>query len=110
MMERVMAGVDRNGLLVVLICRLSYPVPYGVSNYLFGLTGIKLRDIAVGTALGGAPVYAGWVAAGARPDWIGRWEFWAVVVGANLLILGPLLIRSMRAAARRPRPEERRAG
>src|SRR3712207_3199624 len=62
MMERVMAGVDRNGLLVVLICRLSYPVPYGISNYLFGLTGIRLREIAVGTALGGAPVYAGWVA------------------------------------------------
>ena len=108
MMERVMAGVDRNGLLVVLICRLSYPVPYGISNYLFGLTGIKLRDIAVGTALGGAPVYAGWVAAGARPDWIGRWEFWAVVIGVNLLILGPLLIQSMRSSssAEGPRPEE----
>ena len=107
MMERVMAGVDRNGLLVVLVCRLSYPVPYGISNYLFGLTGIKLREIAIGTALGGAPVYAGWVAAGARPEWMRRWEFWTIVIGVNLLILAPLLIRSMRASsAAGPRPEE----
>ena len=107
MMERVMAGVGRNGLLVVLICRLSYPVPYGISNYLFGLTGIKLREIAIGTALGGAPVYAGWVAAGARPEWMRRWEFWAIVIGVNLLILAPLLIRSMRSSSTAgPRPEE----
>ncbi|MDB5297184.1 MAG: hypothetical protein JWO31_3167 [Phycisphaerales bacterium] len=91
MLGRAFALMGRNGLLVVLICRLSYPVPYGVSNYLFGLTGVKLWDIAVGTAVGGVPVYAGWVAAGARPEWLGRWEFWASVVGGNLVILGGLL-------------------
>ena len=97
-LNKAMALLGRNGLLVVFICRLSYPIPYGVSNYLFGLTGIKRRDIAIGTALGGLPVYAGWVAAGARPDWLSHWEFWAIVIGINLLVLTPLLLRSMRKA------------
>ena len=80
-------------------------MPYGVSNYLFGLLGIPLRQIAVGTAVGGVPVYAGWVAAGAKPDWLGRWEFWAAVVGGNLLILGSLLAHSTIHSARARRRE-----
>jgi uncharacterized membrane protein YdjX (TVP38/TMEM64 family) len=100
-LRAVLDVVGHNGLLVVLISRLSYPVPYGVSNYLFGLLGIRLREIAVGTAVGGVPVYAGWVAAGAKPEWLSRWEFWAVVVGANLLILGSLVAHSVRAKRRR---------
>jgi len=102
-LRRAVAVLGQNGLLVVFICRLSYPVPYGVSNYLFGLTGIKLRDIALGTALGGTPIYAGWVAAGARPDWLSRWEFWAVVIGVNAALLVPLVLRTVfvrRRAAR----------
>ncbi|QOV92180.1 TVP38/TMEM64 family protein [Humisphaera borealis] len=95
-LNKAIGLLGRNGLLVVFICRLSYPIPYGVSNYLFGLTGIKRRDIAIGTALGGVPVYAGWVAAGARPDWVSRWQFWVIVVGINLLLLTPLVLRSFR--------------
>lgn len=99
-LRRVIASAGENGLLIVLISRLSYPVPYGVSNYLFGLLEIRLRAVAVGTALGGVPVYAGWVAAGAKPEWLGRWEFWAVVVGTNLAILAPLVWHSVRAGKR----------
>jgi uncharacterized membrane protein YdjX (TVP38/TMEM64 family) len=95
-MRRVAELAGRNGLLLVLISRLSYPVPYGVSNYLFGLLNLRRLHIAVGTALGGTPVYAGWVAAGARPDWLGRWEFWVVTIGVNLALLVPLLVRSAR--------------
>lgn len=94
----IVAALGRNGLLVVFICRLSYPVPYGISNYLFGLTAIRRRDIAIGTAFGGIPVYAGWVAAGARPDWVTKWQFWAIVIGVNLVLLTPLVIRSIRQA------------
>jgi uncharacterized membrane protein YdjX (TVP38/TMEM64 family) len=95
-LERLVEAVDRNGLLVVLISRLCYAVPYGVSNYLFGLVGIRMRDIILGTALGGVPVYAGWVAAGAKPDWLRRWEFWVIVVAVNLLLLVPLIVHSRR--------------
>lgn len=95
-MRRVAELAGRNGLLLVLISRLSYPVPYGVSNYLFGLLNLRRSHIAIGTALGGTPVYAGWVAAGARPDWLGRWEFWVVTIGVNLALLVPLLVRSAR--------------
>ena len=93
-LRRAVELLGENGLLVVFVCRLSYPIPYGVSNYLFGLTGIKLRDIAIGTALGGTPVYAGWVAAGARPEWLSRWEFWVTVIGVNLVLLVPLVVHS----------------
>ena len=105
-LRRVLDVVGHNGLLVVLVSRLSYPVPYGVSNYLFGLLGVRMREIAVGTAVGGVPVYAGWVAAGARPEWLSRWEFWVVVVGANLLILGSLLVHSARARRKGAGDEE----
>lgn len=101
-LKRAIDVLGRNGLLVVFVCRLSYPVPYGVSNYLFGLTGIRYRDIAIGTAFGGIPVYAGWVAAGARPEWVTRWEFWAIVVGVNLTLLIPLIIRTIRAHRAHP--------
>ena len=80
----------------MFISRLSYPIPYGISNYLFGLLEICSRDVALGTAIGGIPVYAGWVAAGAEPAWLGYWQFWAIVVGVNLAILIPLMVHSIR--------------
>lgn len=96
-LRKIIEVADRNGLLVVFISRLSYPIPYGVSNYLFGLLEIRRRDIALGTAVGGIPVYAGWVAAGARPHWLAYWQFWAIVIGVNLALLVPLLVHSLRA-------------
>jgi uncharacterized membrane protein YdjX (TVP38/TMEM64 family) len=97
-LKRIVEVADRNGLLVVFISRLSYPIPYGISNYLFGLLEIRARDVAIGTMLGGVPVYAGWVAAGAQPAWLGSWQFWTIVVGVNLAILIPLIVHSMRGA------------
>jgi uncharacterized membrane protein YdjX (TVP38/TMEM64 family) len=95
-LKRIIDAADRNGLLVVFISRLSYPIPYGISNYLFGLLEIRARDVALGTAFGGIPVYMGWVAAGSEPSWLARWEFWVIVVGINLAILIPLVVHSMR--------------
>jgi uncharacterized membrane protein YdjX (TVP38/TMEM64 family) len=99
-LRHIIETADRNGLLVVFISRLSYPVPYGISNYLFGLLEIRYRDIAIGTAFGGVPVYVGWVAAGSEPAWLVSWQFWTIIVGVNLAILIPLIVHSVRSGRR----------
>jgi phospholipase D1/2 len=43
------------GLLTVALVRLSPVLPYTPSNAVLGLTGMRLRDLALGTALGMAP-------------------------------------------------------
>lgn len=91
--HRLSEAMGHNGLLVVLAARLCYAVPYGLSNYLFGLTGIGVRDTIVGTVLGLFPVAAAYVCVGARPGLLADWRFWAVVVGVNALLLSPLVWR-----------------
>jgi uncharacterized membrane protein YdjX (TVP38/TMEM64 family) len=91
--KRISERMGNNGLLVVLAARLCYVVPYGLSNYLFGITKIRARDAALGTVLGSLPVVAGWVAIGASPGVLVDWRFWAAIVAINLLLLVPLAIR-----------------
>ena len=50
--ERV---VDRAGAKVTFLVRLAPILPFGATNYGFGLTAIPLRDFALGTALGLLP-------------------------------------------------------
>lgn len=72
-------AVGREGLKIVILTRLSPVFPFNVLNYAFGLTGVSLRDYAVG-CLGMLPgtimyVYLGslagdlaMLAAGDRPE------------------------------------------
>jgi uncharacterized membrane protein YdjX (TVP38/TMEM64 family) len=92
--RRLSEKMGHNGLLVVLAARLCHAVPYALSNYLFGITHIRARDVAVGTMIGGLPVVAGWVAIGASPGLLADWRFWAVIIGINVGLLVPLAIRS----------------
>ena len=86
----------RRNLWVLVAAQVVLGSQLPVTFILGGLTGVGMPAIAIGTALGGIPVYAGWVAAGAKPEWIGRWEFWTIVVGVNLAILVPLLVWSLK--------------
>jgi phospholipase D1/2 len=45
----------QGGLVTVALVRLSPILPYTPSNAVLGLTGMRLRDMALGTALGMAP-------------------------------------------------------
>ena len=45
----------QGGLVTVALVRLSPILPYTPSNAVLGLTGMRLRDLALGTALGMAP-------------------------------------------------------
>jgi uncharacterized membrane protein YdjX (TVP38/TMEM64 family) len=70
--RRTFAGIDRaierEGLEVVLLLRLSPLVPFNALNYALALTGVRLRDYILGSWVGMLPatlLYV-WIGAGAR--------------------------------------------
>jgi uncharacterized membrane protein YdjX (TVP38/TMEM64 family) len=80
-----------NGLLVVMGIRLCHLLPFGLSNYLFGLTRITAMDVALGTLGGGMPAIGAYVIFGA-----GRareFKPWAVLTAINIVMLIPLAIK-----------------
>ncbi|MEP7118803.1 MAG: TVP38/TMEM64 family protein [Acidobacteriota bacterium] len=49
------AAIGQHGLKIVLLLRLSPLFPFNVLNYALGLTGVRLRDYIVGSAVGMLP-------------------------------------------------------
>lgn len=109
-LQRLSERLGHRGLLVVVAARVCYVVPYGLSNYLFGLTNIRARDAALGSIIGGLPISAGYVAVGARPALLTDWRFWTAIGAINLLLLGPVGLRYFGGRLRRGRREEPAAG
>lgn len=62
---RAARALGRGGFRLVLVLRLSWVAPFGVLNYAFGATPCRLRDFALGTLLGSAPVSLGYAWLGA---------------------------------------------
>jgi uncharacterized membrane protein YdjX (TVP38/TMEM64 family) len=62
--RRIDELVEHNGFLAVLYVRLTPGLPYTLANYVAGLTSLRLREMAAGTALGAAPRTFAWVALG----------------------------------------------
>lgn len=50
-------AIARNGLMVVLLARLSLVIPFGPLNYSLSLTGVKFRDYLLATNIGMIPAY-----------------------------------------------------
>lgn len=48
-------AIHQNGLLVVLLTRLSLIIPYNLLNYSLGLTTVGIRDYLLGSAIGMLP-------------------------------------------------------
>lgn len=76
----------RRGLLAVLGVRLVPVVPFTAINYVAGLTAVRRRDYALGTALGIIPGTVAYVALGAFGLELG-WPAWVAlgVLGALTL-------------------------
>jgi len=91
--RRIDEKLGNNGILVVLAVRLSHVAPFGISNYLFGLTRITIFDAGLGTLAGNLPAVAIYVAGGVGPHVLRDWRFWAAVIGTNLLLLVPIAYR-----------------
>jgi uncharacterized membrane protein YdjX (TVP38/TMEM64 family) len=56
--------LGRGGLRLVLLLRLSWVAPFGILNYAFGASPCRLRDFALGSLLGSAPIIFAYAWAG----------------------------------------------
>ncbi len=84
--------LDRNGLLVVIIIRLMHGMPFGLSNYAFGVIGIPLLDVAAGTLLGSIPAHTLIVTLGTHPKRVMSIEFVTIQVAMHLALLIPIAL------------------
>lgn len=103
---RVDELLRRRGLLAVIGVRLVPVVPFTAVNYAAGLTAVRIRDYALGTALGIIPGTIAFVALGAYGTSPGSWPFVVAVVALVGLTAGGAVVarRSRRRGAVGPGP------
>lgn len=99
---RLRGLVQRHGVLTVIGQRLLPAVPDGPMSHAFGLLGVRVRHIALGTLIGAAPRAFSYAALGASLDDPG--SPLAVAGIAGLLITGAVGLWVGRRALRRSRP------
>jgi uncharacterized membrane protein YdjX (TVP38/TMEM64 family) len=97
--RRIDEFLERRGFWAVLYIRLAPGIPYTLVNYGAGLTRLRFRDMAAGTAIGAAPRTFAYVALGGSIDDLGSPEAIVaisllVVIGLVGLVLGRRAIRS----------------
>jgi uncharacterized membrane protein YdjX (TVP38/TMEM64 family) len=93
--------IEERGFWAVFYMRLAPAIPYNLVNYGAGLTSLKVRAMAAGTAVGALPRTFAWVALGGSLDDLGSTE--AKVAIALLVVMavtGALLARRQLAAER----------
>ena len=83
--------LGHNGWFVVMGVRLCHILPFGLSNYLFGLTRITALEVFLGTLGGGVPSIGAWVIVGAGRT--RQWGPWLVLAAINAVMLVPLALR-----------------
>jgi uncharacterized membrane protein YdjX (TVP38/TMEM64 family) len=67
-LRRVDDFMDRRGFWAVFYLRLTPAIPYHLVNYAAGLTRLRVRDMALGTLVGGLPRTFAYVALGGHLD------------------------------------------
>jgi uncharacterized membrane protein YdjX (TVP38/TMEM64 family) len=80
----------KNAFLVVMAVRLAHVLPFGLTNYAFGLTTMRSRDVAWGTLLGGLPAVCTYVAVGVGGHPLSDWRYVVGIVILNAVLLVPL--------------------
>jgi uncharacterized membrane protein YdjX (TVP38/TMEM64 family) len=88
--------MGHNGLLIVMAARLMHFLPFGPSNYLFGITRIKSIEVTIGTLLGSIPSISIWVLIGAGVRVRGNWWVMGAIGLVNVLLLVPILLRYLK--------------
>ena len=100
------------GFVSVIYARLIPGMPYNLVNYAAGMTPIRLRAFAAGTAVGAAPRAFAYTALGGSLDDLGSPE--AIVAFAVLVVMAlaglPLARRGLRSGRRPPAPGEAATG
>lgn len=90
------------GIPLVMGARLVHVIPFGPSNVVFGLLGVRPRDVAIGTLLGNVgsvSFYAilGSLGGGLAQEWGVLWKLVLGLVLLNGLMLAPLIVRYRRS-------------
>jgi uncharacterized membrane protein YdjX (TVP38/TMEM64 family) len=103
--RRIDDFIERRGFFAVLYIRLAPGIPYHLVNYGAGLTRLRVRDMAAGTAVGGLPRTFAYVALGGSLSDLGAPEAkiavgLLVVVGIAGAILARRQIREERGTSR----------
>jgi uncharacterized membrane protein YdjX (TVP38/TMEM64 family) len=93
--------IERRGFLAVLYVRLLPGIPYTLVNYGAGLTSLRVRDMAAGTAVGALPRTFAYVALGGSLDDLDSPE--AIVAIAMLVMFAALGIVLARRQVRAER-------
>ncbi|WAB82970.1 TVP38/TMEM64 family protein [Microcella daejeonensis] len=84
--ERFDELVRRRGLVAMIGVRLVPILPFTAINYLAGLSAVRRRDYALGTAIGIVPGTVAYIAVGAFGLDAG-WQAWAAIGGLVVLTL-----------------------
>lgn len=93
--------IEERGFWAVFYMRLAPAIPYNLVNYGAGLTSLRLRAMAAGTAVGAAPRSFAWVALGGNLDDLSSTEAKvAVAMLVVMAVVGALLARRGLAAER----------
>ena len=99
--RRIDDFIARRGFWAVLYMRLAPAIPYTLVNYGAGLTRLRLRDMAAGTAVGAAPRTFAWTALGGSIDDLGSPEAKAAIaLLVAIALVGVVLARRQLALER----------
>jgi uncharacterized membrane protein YdjX (TVP38/TMEM64 family) len=93
--------IEQRGFWAVFYMRLAPAIPYNLVNYGAGLTSLKVRAMAAGTAVGALPRTFAWVALGGSLDDLGSTEAKvAIALLVAMALFGAVLARRQLAAER----------
>lgn len=109
-LQALAALAERHGVLGVIVQRLAPGVPDAPCSYLFGLLGVRVWQIAAGTAIGAAPRAFSYTSIGASLDDPTSPLAYAGAIGVIVTgLVGLLAIRSVirRGSARGSRSAPR---
>lgn len=99
--RRIDLFLDRRGFWAVLYVRLAPGIPYHLVNYGAGITRLKIRDMAAGTAIGAAPRTFGYVALGGSLDDLNSPEGVAAIAALVLTALVGAIVARRQIARER---------
>ena len=93
--------IEERGFWAVFYMRLAPAVPYNLVNYGAGLTSLRVRAMAAGTAVGALPRTFAWVALGGSLDDLGSPEAKAAIALLIVMaVFGAVMARRQLASER----------
>lgn len=105
---RLEAWVTREGMLAVAAVRALPIGPYGLGGYVYGTSGVRVRDYALGTLIAGAPSAVSYALLGAAVASPGSLSPMALLpLGFGLALSAAVVLRARVVARRRAASPDR---